>query len=432
YSESEEYFLRSIDLADKQGDLIHKSFAYYNLAKIAFVNEKYPVSLEYLDNADNLAKQTDALEWQIEINNLYAKLYEKTGQFKKAYEYKDLYSTLRDSLFNEELIKNLANIQLDFQEEQTQEIIASKDFQIERRDQINLLLGGITLLITALLFILYKNIQLKKKANKRLAEANNIIEEQNKELTNVNAVLEERVKERTKELKEANVALRRSNEELDNFIYKTSHDIRGPLATLMGVCNIAQIDVKDEQALDYFNKLSITANRLNEILSKLLIINQINNTAMQKEEIDFSELIHELVEEQKENFDHPEVDIDIDIGTDTTIKSDEQLMRVICSNLISNAIKFRDTSGRKDSFVRINLSRSNGNMVIKVVDNGLGINQSESEKIFEVFSKATDIIDSSGIGLYLVKLSVEKLKGSIQHGETETGDTLFEVKLPVE
>ncbi|MEP2770871.1 MAG: tetratricopeptide repeat-containing sensor histidine kinase [Fulvivirga sp.] len=423
-------FLVARNLAIQLEDIVSQIITDYYISIIFQKQNKYDSAFIKLNEASNLVKSTDAKAWKMEIDNLYAELYEEKGNYEKAYLHKNRYSLLRDSIYNEDLIKNLANIQLDYQEAQTQEIIAGKDTQIKRRTQINLMLGGITILISALLFILYKNIQLKKKANRRLAEANEIIEHQNKELTNVNAVLEDRVKERTKELKKTNEALKKSNEELDNFIYKTSHDIRGPLATLMGVCNIAQIDVKDQKALDYFDKLSLTATRLNEILSKLLTINQINNTALQPQKIYVAELVENLAAEQIMNFKNPKIEISVDIEDSLNLTSDLDLLRVIYGNLISNAIKFRDTSDRRDSFINITAAKSNNFIEFNIKDNGIGINETETEKIFEVFSKATDIADSSGIGLYLVKLAVEKLSGSISFEQTEEGYTAFKVILP--
>ncbi|MTI20290.1 sensor histidine kinase, partial [Fulvivirga sp. RKSG066] len=429
YEDADDRLLIAKELAIKLNDKLDLTITNYYLAKIYYYRGNLGKAFDLLNEASETASSTDAQTWIMEVDNLYADLYEAQNDYQKAYFHKNRYSTLKDSIFNEDLIKNLANIQLDFQDQQAQEIIQGKDFQIQRRTQINLLLGGITLLISALLFILYKNVQLKKKANQKLAEANEIIENQNKELTNVNAELEERVKERTKELKKANVALQKSNEELDNFIYKTSHDIKGPLATLMGVCNIAQIDVKDTQALDYFDKLSITAVKLNEILSKLLTINQINNTALQPEKVDFNILIHELIEEYKGYYNNPKIEISADVKN-VKFTSDIALLKVIYGNLISNAIKFRELSDRKESFMKINLDKKSKAIVFRIVDNGTGISEQDAQKIFEVFSKGTDMADSSGIGLYLVKLSVEKLHGDISHGKTDEGHTYFEVALP--
>lgn len=430
FEKSETNFRKAIKIAKRINDPANLIISNLYLSKIKLRERKIDSAFLFVSKAESQSNQTDAKTWKMEIDNLYADLYEAQGDYQKAYFHENRYSTLKDSIFNEELIKNLANIQLEYQEAQTQEIIAGKDSQIKRRTQINLMLGGITLLISALLYILYRNVQLKKKANKKLAEANEIIEDQNKELTNVNAVLEDRVKERTKELKKTNEALKKSNEELDNFIYKTSHDIRGPLATLMGVCNIAQIDVKDDKALDYFDKLSLTATRLNEILSKLLTINQINNTALQPQKIYIAELVENLAAEQIMSYKNPKVEIDIDIADNLNLTSDLDLLRVIYGNLINNAIKFRDTSDRKDSFIKIVAYKNANSIGFEIIDNGIGINETETEKIFEVFSKATDIADSSGIGLYLVKLAVEKLSGTITFDQTDEGFTLFKVVLP--
>src|SRR5690606_39433630 len=101
-----------------------------------------------------------------------------------------------------------------------------------------------------------------------------------------NKDLDREVEKKTAELERVNLSHKQVNDELDNFIYKTSHDIRGPLASLKGMCNVAIMDVKDPLALDYFNKLDATAEKLNTILTRLLIINQINNSSASHELID--------------------------------------------------------------------------------------------------------------------------------------------------
>lgn len=129
-----------------------------------------------------------------------------------------------------------------------------------------------------------------------MAAAQKTIQWQNGQLSKANLELEKEVEERTVELVEANESLTKVNDELDNFIYKTSHDIRGPLANLKGICNVAMMDVKDKMALDYFDKLDASAARLNAILSRLLIINQINHSILKAEPIDFNAQIEEVLE----------------------------------------------------------------------------------------------------------------------------------------
>ena len=115
-----------------------------------------------------------------------------------------------------------------------------------------------------------------------------VIEEQN-------LLLDQQVQDKTKELVDTNEQLTKVNEELDNFIYKTSHDIRGPLASLKGMVNLAIMDVKDDKALGYLEKLDLTAEKLNMVLTRLLIVNRINHAELKPETVHFEPIIQEIL-----------------------------------------------------------------------------------------------------------------------------------------
>ena len=93
----------------------------------------------------------------------------------------------------------------------------------------------------------------------------------------------------------ANHYLKQVNDELDNLVYKTSHDIRGPLATLKGVCNVALMDVKDKDALSFLQKLDITASQLNQVLDKFSRVNEIYNTHVVPRPMDIAAIVEEIV-----------------------------------------------------------------------------------------------------------------------------------------
>ena len=277
--------------------------------------------------------------------------------------------------------------------------------------------------------LLYRNNASRKKVNQKLYLANETIEDQNKKLTDLNSALEEREKERTEELRESNAALIKSNHDLDNFIYKTSHDIRGPLATLQGVCNIALMDITDPMAVDYFQKLSKTAVKLNRILSKLLIINQINNASPTNEVVNISALLNELVDENAITYIQKEIEVDINSGS-LKWTGDSDLLKIISSNLLNNAFKFHNPSDGVKSYIKIDYWKANGHLHITITDNGLGIDDGIIHQIFDIFSKTSDIQDSTGMGLYLAKLAVDKLKGHISVETNNSGDTVFKVEIP--
>ncbi len=310
------------------------------------------------------------------------------------------------------------------------EKIYEQDNRIKNQRTTQIYLTVIIVLAFLILFIVIYNSQQRQKVNLKLSDANKIIEEKNIQLQNVNYSLEEKVKDRTKELNRMNEALKLSNLELDNFIYKTSHDIRGPLATLQGICNVALLDVQDEKAVDYLKKLNSTATNLNEILSKLLIINQINNSIISQAPIQIEEIVQQIIQENVRKATNKHIETRIEIDEKLIFKSDEDLLRIIIGNLVNNSFKFYKTSYSVQSFVQIKIYKNNIDLVIEVIDNGVGINENAHNKIFEIFSKATEMSDSAGLGLYLVKLSVEKLKGSIKLLRSPEGYTNFKVMIP--
>ena len=282
----------------------------------------------------------------------------------------------------------------------------------------------------ALIFVLYHSIKVKRKVNADLSDAKAIIEDQNRQLMSSNVSLNEELSERNAELLKANESLKRVNEELDNFIYKTSHDIRGPLASLKGMCNVALMDVKDELALSYLHKLDITAEKLNTILTRLLIVNQINNSVLATERIDFEDIVDDvLVLERKKGLPR-RLTIKKAICPKVAYYSDKEFVRIILENLIDNAIKFFNDSERVQPFVNINIFGDGDHVSINVVDNGIGVSEVHPDKIFQMFSRASERSQTGGIGLYITKTATEKLGGTVHLKTTPEGYTEFYVKLP--
>ncbi len=431
YDKAESYYKVALDLAI-ENDIETKTVVIYtNWVKLLLDQGRLDEASEYLELSHELAAKINYRKWQSLNYQLSGELHSKMNDYESAYLYYRKYDSINQAILNETIARNMLKIQVDYEERQNLERIRAQDQEISRRTTLLILSVIIIFLISVILFILYRINQLRKKANQQLSEANAIIEQQNKELMDVNNVLEEKVKERTKELKDTNAALLKSNTDLDNFIYKTSHDIRGPLATLQGMCNIALMDIEEPKSVDYFEKIGRTADRLNEILSKLLVINQINNSLITSNPIDVKRLIKDILIEYQQSPGANKIRVDNQVERMDNFKSDEVLLKIILNNLISNAYKFYNSSNRVDSWIRIDASQcNNGHVEFNVIDNGIGIDETAAGKIFEIFSKASEVSDSAGLGLYLVKLAVEKLDGTIAHSKTKEGYTQFKVELP--
>ncbi|HKZ37962.1 MAG TPA: sensor histidine kinase [Chryseolinea sp.] len=218
------------------------------------------------------------------------------------------------------------------------------------------------------------------------------------------------------------------NAELDSFFYRISHDLRGPISSLLSLSFLAKIDVKDKQALDYIEKQHQQVERLNNIITGLMNLATLNRTDLQRELIDFHKIIDDCIGsfDGLENF--ASVSFVKNIQPGIKFYSEWTLLNAILQNLIENAIKY---SKGPHPYVKISARQEGPWIILEVEDNGQGIPQKHQSKIFEMFFRATQNATGTGLGLYILKRSVDKLKGTIDFkSEVEVGSR-FTVKLPV-
>lgn len=348
-------------------------------------------------------------------------------EFEKAYSALLHAYSLRDTLFNEDFAENFKNIHLKIEKEKADEIILNKEIQIERQRLITIGIGIISTIAFFAALVFWRSTVIVKRSRNALSDANGIIEKQNKELTQLNQSLERMVEDRTHELLQANNSLTKVNDELESFINMTSRDIRGPLASMRGVCNVALMDVSDPLALDYLGKLDKTADKLNAIFTRLLAINQINHEKLSSDKIDFDELINDVLKVEKVKGIPPKVNIDYEISPDIVFYSDKGIMRLILENLVSNAIKYHDPDETIKSLIRITVITHDDKLKITVWDNGIGMHHTDSRKVFNLLNRTPSQHTENGVSLYLTKLACERLGGSIDLSSSDEGGCEFSV-----
>jgi signal transduction histidine kinase len=394
------------------------------LARIFIIKKDNEAALKALNEAERLCNKSSYNQILIETYKEFSNLYNRSNDFQHAASYQSKYINLKDSIYSEALIENIAKVQSNYEERENKAIIATNETTINRQRNLNIAIAVIALLCILLVFVLYHSNKQKKRVNQALSDAKNFIERKNQEL-------DKKVAEKTADLEVANESLSKVNEELDNFIYKTSHDIRGPLASLKGICNVALLDVKDVVALDYLNKLDLTAERLNSILTRLLIINQINNSSMKPEAVNFTVIIDEIIRVQRKRGMPMTISVRKNIQPDLKYHADREFIKIILENLIDNAIKFHNNSTRVEPFVDIFVTQEDHELRIRVIDNGIGISEAKPDKIFQMFSRASERSSTGGIGLYITKTATEKLGGRVGLKTTPEGFTEFFVRFPI-
>lgn len=429
--EAEMHFRRSLEISINSGSKRHQSENFIYLGVIAIGQKHYDSAATFLNKAETLAASGDYNQILVDCYKQFSNLYGQLNDFKNEAKYQDKYINLTDSLFREDLVKNIAKVETDYAERENIATIASNEIVIKQQRDLNIAVAVIALLAGLLVLVLQFGNRNIKRVNAKLSEAKEVIQEKNEELANKNKELDFQVEKKTADLARANSSLKQVNDELDNFIYKTSHDIRGPLASLKGMCNVALMDVMDPVALDYLRKLDATAERLNTILTRLVIINQINNSKLSLEPINFENIVSDVLLLERKKGVPQELLIIPQIDENATIESDKELVRIVLENLIDNAIKFYNDSDRVKSFVKIHINAMpKGGVIVRVIDNGIGISESSPGKLFQMFSRASERSETGGIGLYITKTATEKIGGKVGLLTTPEGYTEFYVIFP--
>jgi len=240
---------------------------------------------------------------------------------------------------------------------------------------------------------------------------------QKNELDEANEILTVQKDEMGKVVKE----LSDRNFELDQFVYKISHDIRSPLTSVLGLVNLMKMETEHKRLMDSVAHIEKSVLKLDKFVKSMLDFARISRVSVQPEEVLFFILLDDCMTNFKylENFENLAIDIDIQ-ENGNKFYADALRMSSIFQNIISNAIKYRNPR-IFNSFlsIKIDVTPTVANIIFS--DNGIGIKEEYLDKVFGMFVRATERSDGSGLGLYIVKQSVERIGGAIdiqsKHGE---------------
>ena len=457
YMEASKYYNIASDLRKEIGDKPGMSQLMYLRSKENKEMREFDSAILLLNRSQELAESIGAKDRMLENLSLYVEIYEDLGNPQKAFEYQTELINLKENLFNENLARNLSAIELRLQEEENQRVIEKKDSQLLQNRKYIISLVIVVALIFLLVVIYYRQVKVIKKQNAELYESNfqisqqkeeietqkeslmeknnqlvdaqRVIQEQNEKLETYNAQLLDAVVETSDKLKERNDQLMLANIELDNFIYKSSHDIKGPLATLLGMCNIAMIDIQEEQANGYFKKIYEAALDLNAILTRLKTISEIANKPLKYELINFSQIIQHGVEQNRKIEGNNRIDVQMEIPEGLKYRSDATLLDLIFFNLIQSVIKMR-TEINHSHPINVEVAMLKQVLTIDVIDQGDGRIKMELDDVFEHFASTALHHRTLGLGLYIVKQSIHRLGGNITLLD-DLNHTHFNIRLPV-
>lgn len=238
--------------------------------------------------------------------------------------------------------------------------------------------------------------------------------------------------------KKAEKALRRQNEELvkinnelDSFVYSVSHNLRAPLMSVLGLVRLAHEDDKNngDHLRSYFDMMEHSIHKLDDTLKEILDYSRNARLDLHVDKIDVKKLIDESFERLMYHEGAEQIQKVVVVKEKAALYSDNHRLSIVLNNLISNAIKYRD--GNKESqFIKIEVHVEPATATLYFSDNGIGISEEWQGKIFDMFFRATERSEGAGLGLYIVRETVDKLGGKIQVQSKLDEGTTFIITTP--
>ena len=231
------------------------------------------------------------------------------------------------------------------------------------------------------------------------------------------------------ELMDSNLELKKLNEEMDRFVYSTSHDLRAPLLSILGLLNIIENENTQYDIKGYLKLLRDSTVKLDRFISDIIDYSRNTRLEINCVEVNFAQIIEESFKHLNYMPGCSTLLKLINIDDHAKLYSDDRRLSIIFNNLISNAIKYQKPD-IEDSFVNIEAEITAEELKVEIEDNGIGIDEQYLDKIFDMFYRASPEAKGSGLGLYIVHETLEKLEGSIAVESTLGQGTKFTISIP--
>ena len=367
-------------------------------ASIQLIQEKLASGIGKVDAATRANLLSD-------LTRLEDLLIQNEGKFyKNQNDYRNLINSLKEKYFD---VTDLENKLILSESQRLEE-------QREFRQKLFVTLSLLLVFAVLILLLIYFSDRLKKQKIELVRV--------NGEINRINENLENLVAERTKLLEEA-------NRELDTFLYRASHDLRSPVCSIIGLCNIA-LHMSNGESKDLVERMVLTTTSMDKLLKKLSIISEINQPS------NFSSItLLDLTEGVQKFFNktiqESKIRFTIDCPADLVLYSYPNLVETILINLIENAFFYSLMKDPENASVEVSARIKDNDVEISVYDNGIGVDESINHRLFDMFFKGHEHSKGNGLGLYIVQKSVQALDGKIEV-ESEFGTyAKFTVRIPL-
>lgn len=330
--------------------------------------------------------------------NISSQIYEAMGDYKNAYNYHKQYILAKDSIESSELQDKLNELQVKYDVDKLN--YENSHLEIKNKRILLITLISVLLLITSICAYLYYDLKRERRMKKTLG------------------ILKEKAEESEK-LKKA-------------FVNSMCHEIRTPLNAIIGFSGIiTDMTINDEEAKkEYYNLITLNGQLLTSLIDHLLIVANLDASEepLPCERTNIKNICKQEINKVKQ-WAKPEINYQLELPDEEIfISTNEQYLSLVIENLLNNANKFTE---KGNIILRTWLDKAQSQLRIDVTDTGCGIPPEKREVVFLRFSKLDEYVQGNGLGLYLSRLIIKRLSGSIFVDPNYTEGTRMVIYLPI-
>ena len=232
-----------------------------------------------------------------------------------------------------------------------------------------------------------------------------------------------------KQILAKNDQLAKANAELDRFVYSASHDLRAPLSSILGLVRVYDLSDSETEKKTVVRLIQDRVNKMDDFISEILDYSKNSRLDIVRETLNGQALVTEVIDGLRYSKDFEKIGFDVEPPGDFTLRTDPKRLRVILNNLITNSLKYHDPDKGR-SQIKIIFRQTEQFWSVTIQDNGVGIKPDHHTKIFDMFYRAHENSEGSGLGLYIVKEVAERMGGAVSV-ESEFGKgSAFTVLFP--
>ncbi|MFZ6010711.1 MAG: sensor histidine kinase [Bacteroidota bacterium] len=236
------------------------------------------------------------------------------------------------------------------------------------------------------------------------------------------------IQQKSQLLEKQNKELQKLNEELDRFIYSAAHDLKSPLTSLDGLIRLAKKEIDDPENEHYFRMMIGSVQKLYGFIRDITDYAKNKRQQLCIEKINLHQVVIDIIEDLK-FLPHADRILEYIHVDGAYLFTDKTRLEIVLKNIVSNSFRYLDLA-KENSFIRIEASIQSHFMSLHISDNGIGIDKQHLPKIFDMFYRAVEHSQGTGIGLFLVKESIKMLGGRISVESVLGQGTTFHIYIP--